>query len=223
MKFNISGKSFLKSLVFIRVGAVALAASAYYFMQLLGKKVARMFSPGQYEVEKFQVLHVGTVPRFDENIWTLEIYGLVNRPMTLSCRQVRNLPKVASISDFHYVIGWSKFENKWEGVRFRTIIEMAEVSADAKFATIESEYGHKTSLPLEDLSEDDVLPAYRLDEEKLPPEHGGPLRIVVPHKYACKSAKRVRKIKFTQDQELGYWESAGYSNTADPFKDDRYA
>jgi len=85
---------------------------------------------------------------------------------------------------------------------------MTEVSADAKFATIESEYGHKTSLPLEDLSEDDVLPAYRLDEEKLPPEHGGPLRIVVPHKYAYKSAKRVRKTKSTQYQELGYWEGA---------------
>ncbi len=93
MKFNIRRKSFLKSLVFIGVGAVASAASIYYFMQLLGKKVARMFSPGQYEVEKLQVLHVGPVPRFDENTWTLEIFGLVNGPMTLSYRQVRNLPQ----------------------------------------------------------------------------------------------------------------------------------
>lgn len=179
--------------------------------------------PGQYEVEELQVLHVGPVPDFDEKTWSFEVNGLVKKNFTLNYEQLRELPKNEVVSDFHCVTGWSKLGNKWEGVRFTTVMELADVLERAKFATIECEYGYTTSLPLEDLSRDNVLLAYRLDDEALPPQHGGPLRIVVPHKYAYKSAKWIRKIKFTEEQELGYWEVRGYSNTADPFKEDRYS
>jgi len=222
MIFELNRRKFLRSLVYVGAGLATSAGTICYLSEMVGKKVAERLPPGQHEVDKLQVLHVGPIPKFDEKTWTFEVYGSVNKPLTLNYQQFRQLPKAMSTSDFHCVTGWSKLNNKWEGVLFRTIMEMADVQQSAKFATIESEYGYKTSLPLEDFSRDDVLIAYRLDDQELPPEHGGPLRIVVPHKYAYKSAKWVRRIKFTEEQELGYWETAGYSNTANPFKDDRY-
>jgi DMSO/TMAO reductase YedYZ molybdopterin-dependent catalytic subunit len=182
----------------------------------------KLLPPGQRIEDKLRVLHVGIIPGFDEKTWTLDVYGLVNRPFTLSYEQFKELPNVVRTSDFHCVTGWSKLDNKWEGVQFTAIMEKAGVQNNAKYATIECEQGYTTSLPIEDLTNKDVLLAYRLDDEDLPPQHGGPLRLVVPHKYGYKSAKWIRKIKFTEEQELGYWETRGYSNTADPFKDDRY-
>jgi len=169
------------------------------------------------------VLNIDGIPGFDEKTWNFQVYGLVNNPFALNYEQFKALPKIGSISDFHCVTGWSKLDNNWEGVRFRTIMETAQVSETAKFATIECDGGYTTSLPLEDLSIDNVLLAYGLDGKDLPPQNGGPLRIVVPNKYGYKNAKWVRKLKFTQTQELGYWEVRGYSNTADPFLNDRYA
>ena len=119
--------------------------------------------------------------------------------------------------------GWSKFNNKWEGIRFHDLMKIVRPMENAMYATIECEGNYYTSLPLEDLEYDDVILVYRLDDEDLPHQYGGPLRIVVPHKYAYKSGKWVRKIKFTEKQELGYWEAGGYSNTADPFTNDRYS
>ncbi len=187
------------------------------------QRITGILPPGQYEVGKLRMLHVGAIPPFDENSWTLEVYGLVKKPLILSYAEIKELTRVISISDFHCVTGWSKFQNKWEGVQFNTIMQQAKPFENARFATIECEGSYTTSLPLEELVMEDVVLAYRLDDRELPPEHGGPLRIVVPHKYGYKSAKWVRKIKFTEDQELGYWESQGYSNTADPFTNDRFS
>lgn len=203
---------------------VALAVSTVsitHFMRTVKKRTTRMLPPGQYEVNKLQVLYVGAVPKFDEKTWD-QVYGLVKTPFSLNYEKFRKLPSAVSVSDFHCVTGWSKLGNRWEGVVFKTIMDKAGVLGDAKFATVECEHSYTTSLPLEDLSRDNVLLAYRLDGDEIPPEHGGPLRLVVPHKYAYKSAKWVRRIKFTERQELGYWEIQGYSNTADPFADDRY-
>lgn len=185
--------------------------------------IAERLPPGQREVERLQILHVGEIPGFNKETWALEIYGRVKNPFTLTYEQLRRLPRAVSVSDFHCVTGWSKFDNKWEGVQFTKIMELAEPLDNANFATIESEGGYTTSLPLADLSKNDVILAYLLDNRDLPPQHGGPLRIVVPHKYAYKSSKWVRKIKFTSEQEIGYWESRGYSNSADPFSNDRYS
>jgi len=114
-------------------------------------------------------------------------------------------------------------DNKWEGVAFKTISELAKPLKEARYVTVVAEGDYTTSLPLKDLLDDDVLLAYRFDDEPLEPKHGGPLRLVVPKKYAYKSAKWVRKLRFTAEQELGYWEKRGYSNTADPWKEERYA
>jgi DMSO/TMAO reductase YedYZ molybdopterin-dependent catalytic subunit len=205
--------------------ALAISASTIYrwFDQSLEIVKDKLLPPGQRKVDKLRILHVGTVPKFDEKEWTFEVYGMVENPLELNYEQFKELPDVVRTSDFHCVTGWSKLENKWEGVQFATIMEKAKVQVNAKYATIECEQGYTTSLPVEDLIQENVLLAYRLDDEDLPPQYGGPLRLVVPHKYGYKSAKWIRKIKFTEEQELGYWETRGYSNTADPFKDDRYA
>lgn len=112
--------------------------------------------------------------------------------------------------------------NKWEGIPFKTIFKIVKPKENAKYVTLECDDGYTTSLPLSDLLEDKVLLAYKLNDNPLPPERGGPLRLVVPQKYAYKSAMWLRKIKFTSRQELGYWETRGYSNTADPWKEERY-
>jgi DMSO/TMAO reductase YedYZ molybdopterin-dependent catalytic subunit len=187
------------------------------------EKISNLLPPEQYEVDKLRILHIGSVPIFDEENWDFEVYGLVRNPITMSYSELKKLPKIVSISDFHCVTGWSKFDNKWEGIRFRDLMKMVEPMEKARYATIECENDYTTSLPLKELEYDDIILAYRLDDEDLPKQYGGPLRIVVPHKYAYKSGKWVRKIKLTEKQELGYWETRGYSNTADPFTNDRYS
>jgi len=185
----------------------------------------RRLAPGQSEVDVLQILHTDGIPEINLDEGAFEVYGEVQNPFKLSWDQFLQLPKTVASSEFDCVTGWTRLDNRWEGVRFKEIAEMANPTAKAKYATIEC-YGnptYTTSLPLEDLLRDDVLFAYGLDEKKLAPEHGGPLRLVVPRKYAYKSAKWVRRVKFTETQELGFWESQGYSNTADPWTEDRYA
>jgi DMSO/TMAO reductase YedYZ molybdopterin-dependent catalytic subunit len=181
------------------------------------------FPPNQRVTSKFPVLHVGNIQTFDPRTWDLVVEGLVENPLRLTYEKFLNLPKIVSASDFHCVTGWSKLDNKWEGVSFRTISDLVKPLKNAKYVTIVSEGNYTTSLPLEDLLDDDVLLAYRLDGKPLKPEHGRPLRLVVPKKYAYKSGKWLRKLRFTEKQELGYWEKRGYSNSADPWKEERYA
>lgn len=213
----------------IALASMALSLVAALYLDRIPKiggvvgRIRGMLPPGQYEVAELRRLHVGSVPPFDEGSWTLEVLGIVENPFTLRYGEVRGLPRVVSVSDFHCVTGWSKLGNSWEGVRFRTIMEMAGPLEGVRYASIICEHGYSTSLPVEDLARDDVLLAYLLDGRELPPEHGGPLRLVVPHKYAYKSAKWVRGVKFIDENELGYWESRGYSDTADPFTNDRYS
>jgi len=186
-------------------------------------KEKQRIPPNQRVVSKFPVLHVGSVPKFDPKTWDFMVEGLVENPLRLTFKEFLNLPKVLSESDFHCVTGWSRLDNKWEGVAFKTISDIAKPLKEAKYVTVVAEGNYTTSLPLEILLDNDVLLAYGLDGKPLEPEHGGPLRLVVPKKYAYKSAKWVRKLRFTQEQELGFWEKRGYSNTADPWKEERYA
>ena len=179
--------------------------------------------PNQRVTSKFPVLHEGAVPKFDPKTWDFVVEGLVKNAVRLTYEEFLKLPKVVRVSDFHCVTGWSKLDNKWEGVAFKTIFDLVKPLKEARYVTVVAEGDYATSLPVEDLLDDDVLLAYRWDDKPLKPKHGGPLRLVVPKKYAYKSAKWVRKLKFTEKQELGYWEKRGYSNTADPWKEERYA
>jgi len=178
--------------------------------------------PNQRLTEEFPVLHVGSVPKFDRDTWNFVVEGLVENPVRLGFDEFLKLPKTVSVSDFHCVTGWSRLSNRWEGVLFRAVVDLVKPLKEARFVTVVAEGDYTTSLPLGDLLGDDVLLAYGFEGKPLEPLHGGPLRLVVPKKYAYKSAKWVRKLRFTKDQELGYWEKRGYSDSADPWKEERY-
>lgn len=171
----------------------------------------------------FPVLHFGGVPEFDRDTWDFRVEGLVENPVRLSYDEFLALKSTEDVSDFHCVTGWSKFDLKWEGVRFRDLAGLVRPRASARFATIVAEGEYTTSLPLHELMQTDVLFAYKFEGKPLEPKHGGPLRLVVPKKYAYKSAKWVRKVVFTEKQDPGYWEQRGYSNSADPWKEERYS
>jgi DMSO/TMAO reductase YedYZ molybdopterin-dependent catalytic subunit len=179
--------------------------------------------PHQRKTTDFPVLHIGRVPEFDREKWDFIVKGLVENPIRLTYDEFLALERTQDISDFHCVTGWSRFDNKWEGVRFSVVAKLAKPRSNARFATIECDGGYTTSLPLDEFMEPDVLFAYNFDGKRLEPIHGGPLRLVVPKKYAYKSAKWVRGVVFTEDQEPGFWEQKGYSNSADPWKEERYS
>lgn len=179
--------------------------------------------PGQYETGDFPVLHAGSVPRITKETWSLEIYGEVEHPMTFTYQEFTALGSTSITSDIHCVTSWSKFDTVWEGVRFRDIAAMVKPSVKAKFVLFECEGGWTTSLPISVLMDEDVLLAYKYDNKDLSIEHGGPVRGLVPKKYFYKSAKWVRKLRFMEKDELGFWERLGYSNSADPWLEERYS
>ena len=216
---------------FIRYGAVSailvgLGGVSAYFLLRRPTQVPNGVSlpPGQSEVQSLEALTVAGVPSVSLDTWAFEVSGEVENPFKLDWNQFMQLPKTVSVSEFDCVTGWTRLDNRWEGVRFGDIAKLARPTAKAKYATIAC-YGtplYTTSLPLDYLMHDDVLFAYGLDGKPRAPEHGGPRRLVVPGKYGYKSATWVSQVRFTETQEIGFWESRGYSNTADPSTNDRY-
>jgi DMSO/TMAO reductase YedYZ molybdopterin-dependent catalytic subunit len=179
--------------------------------------------PGQTLTTKFPVLHVGDPPVFNPQTWTLKLVGEVDRPLTLTWEQLLALPSLTTVSDFHCVTSWSRLDIRWEGVAFRTIAELALPKPHAKYVIGGDDSGYTANLPLQVLMDDDVLLAYKHDNRDLEPVHGGPLRLVVPQRYGWKSVKWLRVLDFRAHDEPGFWEVRGYSNSADPWTDDRYS
>ncbi|MCW4020870.1 MAG: molybdopterin-dependent oxidoreductase, partial [Candidatus Bathyarchaeota archaeon] len=134
--------------------------------------------PNQKVTSELPVLHVGSIPTFDPEKWDFKVEGLVQKPVRFTYKDFMDLPSKVSISDFHCVTGWSRLDNKWEGVSFKTIVDLVKPLNNARYVTIEAEGDYSTSLPLEDLLDDDVILAYRLDNKPLEPKYGGPLRLV---------------------------------------------
>ena len=179
--------------------------------------------PGQRETIRWPRLDLGVVPRTDLTRWDLVVDGAVESPGKFSYDEVLRLPRARVVADFHCVTGWSKFDNAWEGVSIRTVGDLVKPWPTARYVTFLCDEGYATSHPLDVLYDEDVLLAYNHDGRPLPAEHGGPLRLVVPKRYAYKSAKWVRRVTFTEKEDLGYWEVRGYSNSADPWTEDRYS
>ncbi len=178
--------------------------------------------PGQTLTTKFPVLHVGHPPVFDPETWTLKVLGEVEHPLILTWQELLALPSTTSVSDFHCVTAWSRLDNRWEGMAFRTIAERVQPKPHAQYVIGEDDWGYMANLPLDVLMDDDVLLAYRHDGRDLEPVHGGPLRLVVPKRYGWKSVKWLRVLHLREHDAPGFWEVRGYSNTADPWTDDRY-
>jgi DMSO/TMAO reductase YedYZ molybdopterin-dependent catalytic subunit len=185
--------------------------------------------PGQTPIKqplRWGIDHSGITrsnPRINLKTYTLTIDGEVEKPAKLSWSDFLKLPMVESVSSFHCVEGWSVPNCKWEGVSFKQITELVQPKETAKYVTFECADGYTTSLTLDELSGGDVLLAYRLNVKPLEEGYGFPLRLVIPDKYAYKSAMWVTKITFTAKRELGYWEKRGYSDTADVWKNDRFS
>lgn len=179
--------------------------------------------PGQRETTAFPVLSKSGTPEFDPDTWEFTVTGAVEDELSLSWEEFRALPAVTQRQDFHCVTGWSKFDCEFTGVPVTELAERAGVSDDACHVLFSALDGYTTDLPLEDCLRDEVLFAWAFDGEDLPADHGGPLRVVTPHKYAYKGAKWVDGVEFLTEPELGYWERRGYSQTANPWREERYS
>jgi DMSO/TMAO reductase YedYZ molybdopterin-dependent catalytic subunit len=164
-----------------------------------------------------------TNPQLKLETYTLAIDGEVENPVKLSWNDFMKLPQTVSISDFHCVEGWSVLDCRWEGALFKEIINIVMPSEAAKFVTFECADGYTTSLTMDELSGNGVILSCKLDGKVLETDLGFPLRLVVPGKYAYKSALWVTRIHFTLRKELGFWEKRGYSDTADVWKNDRFS
>lgn len=179
--------------------------------------------PGQYVTEKWPVLDLGTKPQVDPATWSLRVDGTVARPLTLSFDELRALPQVSEASDFHCVTTWSKLDMLWTGVRLAEVLAMAEPTEQAGYVFFTAADGYTTNLPLEEALKSDVLLGHTVGGEPLAREHGGPVRVITPQLYAWKGAKWVEHIEVLTEDRLGFWERNGYSNTAHPWRNDRYS
>jgi DMSO/TMAO reductase YedYZ molybdopterin-dependent catalytic subunit len=176
--------------------------------------------PGQYETFDFPVLSAGPTPRVSRDEWTFTVTTETGAKHTWDWAQFTALPGETPTVDLHCVTKWSKFGTRWAGVSLDELLADVETAAD--FALVHSYGGYTANLPLEDLLDGQAWIAHTYDGEDLPAEHGGPARLLVPHLYLWKSAKWVRGIELLTEDEPGFWESAGYHDYGDPWREQRY-
>lgn len=193
------------------------------FGQRYPEEIAKRVPPGQRLVKGWPVLHYGPIPTFDQAAWNLEVSGLVESPFTLTYAELKALGPADVTADMHCVTGWSTLDNEWTGVPFRVLAEKAKPKPEAKWVIAHCEYGYTSDLSLQVMMDDDVLVAWAHEGEDLAPEHGFPLRLVVPKRYAWKSAKWLRGLEFGADNDRGFWEVRGYHVHADPWGEERYS
>ena len=197
-------------------------------MNLFGKKtadpeIAKRIPPGQSLTERFPVLHYGPVPHTDLAKWDFKVFGQVDEPVRWTWEEFLKLPTKTITTDIHCVTRWSKLDTVWKGVSSKELLKHVNLKPDAKFVIAHGEYGFTANMPLEVFLDDDVLLAYEYDNKPLEVEHGWPLRLLVPQKYFWKSAKWLRGLEFSAQDKFGFWEKNGYSNNADPWKEERYS
>jgi len=176
--------------------------------------------PGQYLTDKWPVLHAGEVPATDLATWDFRVWGEVEEPLTLTWNEFDALPKSNNVQDIHCVTRWSRFDTRFRGVHWREL--GVKPKPTARFAIAHSEHGYTANVPLAFLEDELALLATEADGEPLAPEHGWPLRLVIPGKYFWKSAKWLRGIELSSIDKPGFWERYGYHNDADPWQEERY-
>lgn len=178
--------------------------------------------PGQSLTHKFPVLTYGPNPKFDPTTWDFRVFGEVEHEKRWTWDEFLQLPTVTITCDIHCVTRWSKFDTVWEGVQFKHIAELVGMKDTCKHIIAHCDYGYTTNVPVEDMMRDNVLLTYKYDGKMLEPDHGAPVRTLVPHLYFWKSAKFLRALEFSAVDKPGFWEKAGYHNYGDPFKEERY-
>ena len=178
--------------------------------------------PGQVITRKWPVLHYGTVPRVDLAVWSFSVDGAVEQPFAITWEDLQALPRRQTTCDMHCVTRWTRYDNVFEGVPVQLLLQRAGVKPEARYALVHAEQGFTTNLPLDDLDRPENLLALSHDGEPLTPEHGGPVRLLVPHLYLWKSAKWVRGIECLEADVPGFWEQNGYHMRGDPWQEERY-
>ncbi|HXY86685.1 MAG TPA: sulfite oxidase-like oxidoreductase [Gaiellaceae bacterium] len=179
--------------------------------------------PGQYLTDKWPVLHAGSVPDTDLAEWSLRIFGEVEQELSLDYDELRSLPTTEVTTDIHCVTRWSRFDTRFKGVHWRELAKLVRPKVGARFVVAHSEQGYTANVPLLAIEADDSLIAWEADGAALEPEHGWPLRLVVPSRYFWKSAKWLRAIELRTTDQPGFWERYGYHNDADYWREQRYA
>jgi DMSO/TMAO reductase YedYZ molybdopterin-dependent catalytic subunit len=190
-------------------------------VQEAGYDPARL-PPGQYLTEKWPVLHAGSVPHTDLATWDFKVWGEVDEPLTLTWDELAALPTVEVTQDIHCVTRWSRFDTTFRGVPWSALEERIGQRPSARYAIAHAEQGFTANVPIAFLEAEGALLATHADGEPLTPDHGWPLRLVIPGKYFWKSAKWLRGIELSAGDKPGFWERYGYHNDADPFKEERY-
>jgi DMSO/TMAO reductase YedYZ molybdopterin-dependent catalytic subunit len=179
--------------------------------------------PGQYLTERFPVLTVGPNPAYDLGSWDFSVFGEVETPLKLSWDELQELPQKEVTTDIHCVTRWSKLDNVWEGVHIREIIERVRPRPEARFVLQHADPDYTTNTALADLVQDDVILALKHNGRDLEPDHGGPMRLVMPKLYFWKSSKWLRALEFLDVNPPGFWEQNGYHMHADPWTEERYS
>jgi DMSO/TMAO reductase YedYZ molybdopterin-dependent catalytic subunit len=189
-----------------------------------GKVNANVRVPaGQTEVKNFPILDLGILPEINQTNWKLRVYGLVENELNLDWTAYQALPQITDVSDFHCVTRWTRLDMDWVGVKAQEILMMATPLENAKHVTLHGYDGYTTNLPLEALLDDDVIIAHSVLGYPLTTAHGGPVRMIVPKRYAWKGAKWLKAIELHEFDRPGFWEVRGYHNDADPFKEERFS
>jgi DMSO/TMAO reductase YedYZ molybdopterin-dependent catalytic subunit len=179
--------------------------------------------PGQYLTEKWPVLHAGSVPRYDDlSTWTFRVFGEVEEELELDWQRFNELPRASNTQDIHCVTRWSRFDAQFEGVHWQALAALARPKATARFVIAHAEAGFTSNVPISFLEEEGAVLATHADGVPLTPDHGYPLRLVIPGKYFWKSAKWLRAIELSSVDKPGFWERYGYHNDADPWQEQRY-
>jgi len=178
--------------------------------------------PGQYLTDKWPVLHAGEVPETDLATWDFRVWGELEQPLTLTWDELDALPKSENVQNIHCVTRWSRFDTRFRGVHWRELAALVKPKPTARFAIAHSEHGYTANVPLEFLEHELALLATEADSSPLEPDHGWPLRLVIPGKYFWKSAKWLRGIELSSIDRPGFWERYGYHNDADPWREERY-
>ncbi|MDP9363063.1 MAG: sulfite oxidase-like oxidoreductase [Chloroflexota bacterium] len=179
--------------------------------------------PGQHPTRRWPVFHHGEVPPFDPGTWDLRVFGLVEEPLCLSWEAFQALPRIAVTADMHCVTRWSTLDNAWEGVAGGEILARAKPLPEARFVLLHAEAGYTANLPLDAFAGEGTLLATANNGVALSPEHGAPVRAIVPSRYAWKSAKWLRGIELLAEDRPGFWEGYGYHDNADPWREERFA
>jgi DMSO/TMAO reductase YedYZ molybdopterin-dependent catalytic subunit len=178
--------------------------------------------PGQIVTRKWPVLHYGAVPAVDLARWRFTVGGAVERPFEMDWEELQSLPHRDTACDIHCVTRWSRYDNVFSGVPVQDLLRRAGVRPEGRFVLVSAEQGFTTNLPLEDLDRPENLLALAHDGEPLTPEHGGPVRLLVPHLYFWKSAKWVRGLEVLDEDYPGFWEQNGYHMRGDPWREERF-